>query len=58
MLRTPISINLTSSHPSGIVPFNETMILDASQTVDKDYKNSILSISWSFKDGELKQEET
>ena len=53
MLRTPISINLTSSHPSGIVPFNETMILDASKTVDKDYKNSYISIKWTFKDEEL-----
>jgi hypothetical protein len=40
MLRTPLSISLASSHPSGLVPFNETMVLDASQTVDKDYKNA------------------
>ena len=53
MLRTQITINLTSSHPSGQVPFNETMILDASKTVDKDYQNSYISIKWTFKDGEL-----
>ncbi len=30
ILRTPIHVNLTSSHPNGNVPFNESMILDAS----------------------------
>jgi hypothetical protein len=42
ILRTPISLNLTSSHPTGSVPFNETIIVDASKTVDRDYPGSPL----------------
>ena len=48
-----IVINQTSLNQT--VPFNETMIIDASKSYDPDFKNASLSFNWTMKGGKIKQ---
>jgi hypothetical protein len=53
ILRSELLTNIKNSHHElSAVPFNETMVLDASNSYDPDYKDTQLKIQWSMKDGE------
>ena len=53
ILRSKLVSNIKFSHQGlSSVPFNETMILDATNSYDPDYKATQLKFLWSINEGQ------
>lgn len=49
--KTPLSLNVNCNFPNCVIPFNETMVLDASSSYDPDYPNVKLQYQWQVSGG-------
>ena len=49
--KTPLSINVVCNFPDCVIPFNETMVLDASGSYDPDQPNVSLQYAWQVQGG-------
>jgi len=49
--KTPLNLNVACNFPNCVIPFNETMVLDASSSNDPDQPTKRLQYAWQVKEG-------
>ena len=51
--KSQLVLKTTSNFANNEIPFNETMILDASTSYDPDQVSQALNMIWTYKEGAL-----